>query len=347
MSKRNNITGIAYSQRGRYINAASILGADATARIPAIGSVKQFLVAVTAWSPTGDTFGRTQVEVISMPSVTTEANASLHNIPSEKGAQNNPVDILEGYPTGTPSYPSGTVLRIKAIANSNGKFVGWADGVAAATRTVTVTANAHYVARFISAVQIQNLRLYCLNSRGRIQGSGLTEETANNAGVLTRVYTANVNNGDSISFKAVPKEGYHFVRWNVRTGQEIMSGVNLSSPSITLRMNHSASLEALFEVDQQDPNDNPGSGNGGNGGQDEPPYGGQDEPPYGGDQTGDDPGAYITGGGQSDIPTVIAHGGTDHSYDIIEKAKPFVKKWWWAILIVGYIIYKERKGGLK
>ena len=30
---------------------------------------------------------------------------------------------------------------------------------------------------------------------------------------------------------------------------------------------------------------------------------------------------------------------------ITEKAMAFVKQWWWAILIVGYIVYKEMKGG--
>lgn len=50
--------------------------------------------------------------------------------------------------------------------------------------------------------------------------------------------------------------------------------------------------------------------------------------------------------------------GGDHDHDaekptgyqhepqggIVDQVKPFVKKWWWAILIVAYIAYKEWKG---
>lgn len=32
---------------------------------------------------------------------------------------------------------------------------------------------------------------------------------------------------------------------------------------------------------------------------------------------------------------------------IADKAVAFAKKWWWALLIVGYIVYKEREGGRK
>lgn len=340
MNKRN-IIGVAYSQR-RYSNANVILDASAYERVPV--NAKQFLVSVIATSVQGGPYGRVEVEVVSTPTVSTNTQhvASAHQGTEEKGATNVFDNAAyEGFPAGTPSYPSGTVLKLKAITNSNGKFVGWADGVAAATRTVTVTGNAQYVARFISAVQIQNLRLYCLDSRGRIQGNGLTEETANNVGVLTRVYTADVEKGDSITFKAVAKEGYRFVRWNVRTGNAVVSGVNLSSPSLTLRMNGSASLEALFEVIQPDPTDNPGGGP-----TDNPPYDGHDDPPYGGNEPADDdtptPGSDSGNNQGNDMPgTVLPSGG------IVETAKPFVKKWWWAILIVAYVVYKEWKGGSK
>lgn len=331
--------GVAYSQRNRYSNLASTFSRAASGTMQV--TTKQFLVDVSAWSPTGANYGRVEVEVVSMPTVISSAVASVNDSPASKGSvgQSSGTDA---FAAGTPSYPSGTVLRLKAIPNSNGKFVGWSDGVAAATRTVTVTESVRYIARFISAVQIQNIRLYCLDSRGRIQGNGLTEETANNVGVLTRVYTADVENGDSITFKAVAKEGYRFVRWNVRTGQAVVSGVNLSSPSLTLRMNGSASLEALFEMDQQDPNDNPGGVT-----IDNPPYDGHDDPPYGGNEPADDTtpttgsASGSNGQGNAMTGTVSSDGG------IVENVKPFVKKWWWAILIGAYVIYKEWKGGSK
>lgn len=341
MSNKRNIIGVAYSQR-RYSNANVIMAAAAYERIPT--NVKQFLVSVIANSAQGGPYGRVEVEVVSTPTVSTNTQ---HVDPASQGTTSRAAtnvlanEVAEAFPAGTPSYPSGTVLKLKAITNSNGKFVGWADGVAAATRTVTVTGNAQYVARFISAVQIQNLRLYCLDSRGRIQGNGLTEETANNVGVLTRVYTADVENGDSITFKAVAKEGYRFVRWNVRTGQAVVSGFNLSSPSLTLRMNGSASLEALFEVIQPDPTDNPGGVT-----IDNPPYDGHDDPPYGGNEPADD--TTPTTGSASGNNQVNAMTGTVlPSGGIVENVKPFVKKWWWAILIGAYFIYKEWKGGSK
>ncbi len=50
-----------------------------------------------------------------------------------------------------------------------------------------------------------------------------------------------------------------------------------------------------------------------------------------------------TGGGGTDpeTPSVVSPAGTGFGL------MSFVKKWWWAILIVAYIVYKDRKGGSK
>lgn len=344
MARKSNIIGVAYSQR--YSNA-SVVGSQNTGRVPVSSSSRSCLVAVTAWSPSGEAYGRVEVKVISVPTTVTTSTQQASGGSSMKGASSNGSGTLEGFPVGTPSYPVGTVLQLKAITNSNGKFVGWADGVAAATRTVTVTGDVHYVARFISAVQIQNLRLQCLASRGRIQGTGLTEETANNVQVLTRVYNADVSNGDTLSFKAIANEGYHFVRWDVRTGSAVVKGLDLTSPSLTLRMNGSASLEAIFAVDQTDPNDVHTGGGG-----DTPNPIGYDDPPYDPTEKPEepnpsDPGAGPGVGSDPSDPGTVVNGSTLAPGGIVDKAKPFVKKWWWAILIVAYFVYKEWKGSMQ
>lgn len=45
-------------------------------------------------------------------------------------------------------------------------------------------------------------------------------------------------------------------------------------------------------------------------------------------------------GNGGNVPQITSQGG-----GIVDQVKPFVKKWWWAILIVAFIAYKEWKGG--
>ena len=62
----------------------------------------------------------------------------------------------------------------------------------------------------------------------------------------------------------------------------------------------------------------------------------------------DTPGEHHDLGGDHDDDVEKPNGYLDQpQYSIFDQVKPFVKKWWWAILIVAYIAYKEWKGAGK
>ena len=118
--------------------------------------------------------------------------------------------------------------------------------------------------------------------------------------------------GDTITLTAYPEKGYHFVKW----AGGVSTSKNTNNP-ISIKMNTSVEVTAVFAKDIDD---------GGT-----PPPG--ENPPGG--PLGDDEGQ----GGNS------GNGGQDYYPDApLNKVKSFVKQWWWAILIVGYIVYKEMKG---
>ena len=59
----------------------------------------------------------------------------------------------------------------------------------------------------------------------------------------------------------------------------------------------------------------------------------------------DTPGEHHDLGGDHDHDAEKPYGYLDQPQgSIVDQVKPFVKKWWWAILIVAYIAYKEWKG---
>lgn len=159
----------------------------------------------------------------------------------------------------------------------------------------------------------------------KAQGAGDTSKTANvswdgsmgrvtgNGLVLSDTGRANsgvltANAGSTVTLTASPLAGYHFVKWQ---------GVPVdgkTTETVSFQMNNNYNIKAVFAAD----NPNSGGGNvvGGGGG--------------GGSVITDQP---------VDQPTVT--GGKTNT----GKVKAFVKKWWWAILIVAYVVYKE--GGKK
>lgn len=122
--------------------------------------------------------------------------------------------------------------------------------------------------------------------------------------------------GTQVTLEATPKDGYVFKRWE---------GINLAgnvqdntSRRITLTMpSRDLTLSAVFAKATE----NPGGGGG-------TPQGGSSD-----DNSGD---------GVTVPPTVVSTSGT-----IVDKVVPFVKKWWWAIAIVAWVWYENRKGGSK
>ena len=84
-----------------------------------------------------------------------------------------------------------------------------------------------------------------------------------------------------------------------------------TSKTVNITMKDDCTVEAVFAADEPTP------GNG-------------------------DPEDPATGDPEDPLPN-----GDTPSEGIIIKLKPFLKKWWWVILIVAYIAYNEWKGGKK
>lgn len=131
---------------------------------------------------------------------------------------------------------------------------------------------------------------------------------------------ATVGAGDTVKLTATANAGYHFVRWN-----GIVTVKDTSNP-VDVKMTQNCEVIAVFAPDTpgEHPSDNPSGGNGG-------------EPPVSGGGNGN--GGNGNGNGNGGNHTNGLYGGS-----IVDQVKPFVKKWWWAILIVAYIAYKEWKG---
>ena len=103
-----------------------------------------------------------------------------------------------GTVTGGGTYAAGTPVELTATPEGGYHFVNWSDGNTNASRVVTVTENAVYVATF-EANPAQQYTLTVLSNdtlMGRVIGEG--------------VY----NEGTAVTIGAIPNSGYHFVQWN-------------------------------------------------------------------------------------------------------------------------------------
>lgn len=143
-------------------------------------------------------------------------------------------------------------------------------------------------------------------SMGKVTGSGNFNANGSGFGLATAAP------GDTITLTAYPEKGYHFVHWG-----GAVSAKNTNNP-IDIKMNTSADVKAVFAKDPDIPSP--------------PPGGGDPDTPL-------DPGTGGNGGNGGTYTTGTGGGFVD------QKLIPFVRQWWWAILIVAYIAYKEWKGG--
>ena len=220
-------------------------------------------------------------------------------------------------PTTGTLYPAGTRLIITAKPNPGYRFISWS-GVSGESHTsssiiVTVDRNMTFCAMFQAIPQqMRNVHVRWDTSMGRVTSPGSNMQN----GELT------VRSGDLVTLEATPDQGYHFVHWN---------GAPLSGRTdnrVQFNVNNNYTIKAVFAKDNPNGGDNP-PGNG--------------EP--------NDPNKEIPGGGGGGIdvpPTRVPEiDPTPVSETLTEKAMAFVKQWWWALLIVGYIAYKEMKGGKK
>ncbi len=100
-----------------------------------------------------------------------------------------------GTVTGSGTYEHNESVTITATPKEHCHFVKWDDGDMNATRTVTITAEATYTATF--AIDTHELTVTSADEiMGTVTGSG--------------TYDYNF----SVTIKATPKTGYHFVKWD-------------------------------------------------------------------------------------------------------------------------------------
>lgn len=124
-----------------------------------------------------------------------------------------------GSVTGGGTYDYGTQVTLTATPNAGYQFVKWSDGNTSQTRTVTVTSNVTYTAIFEKLKHTVNLSA---GEGGSVTGGGTYDY------------------GTSVTIKAVPNTGYHFVRWS--------DGNTNAERTLTVTAN--VSLTAYFEVDK-------------------------------------------------------------------------------------------------
>ena len=103
---------------------------------------------------------------------------------------------LLGSVSGGGTYASGSVIQISATPSPNARFVSWDDGNADNPRTIVVTGDATYIARF-EALQSYTITVVSANpAMGTVDGGGTFME------------------GTETSISATPFAGYYFIGWN-------------------------------------------------------------------------------------------------------------------------------------
>lgn len=120
---------------------------------------------------------------------------------------------------GGGSYREGTEVEIAAVAYEGYMFEKWTDGNTQNPRTITVTGDATYTARFVeSSVTTYVLNVVCNTEQGTVSGGG--------------TYVA----GTTATIQAFPNPGYTFSNW---------SDGNPDNPR-TITMNSDLTLVAFF-----------------------------------------------------------------------------------------------------
>ena len=103
---------------------------------------------------------------------------------------------LLGSVTGGGSFPEGTVIQISATPSPGARFVGWDDGNTDNPRTVTVTGDVTYTAKF------EPLPNYTIT----VVSANPTMGSATGGGTFME--------GTTVSISATPLSGYYFIGWD-------------------------------------------------------------------------------------------------------------------------------------
>ncbi|MCR5040053.1 MAG: hypothetical protein K6A94_12060 [Bacteroidales bacterium] len=283
------------------------------------GSATNYRVITTA---NDRSMGDVAIKLLSTPVPTGQFVA-------EQKPKDNP-QLSRFTPTAGTVYQSGTRIRLVATPNRGCEFVSWADGVTSASRDVTVNRDMTFKAIFKKTAvptggnDAQNLtaNIKWDGSMGRVNGNGLVY------GNGTPASSASITaaQGSTVTLTAEARDGFHFVKW---TGGPT-NGTEKTN-TYMFQMNNNYNIKAVFEADDNGHGDVT---------DDEKPVDNDGEVPSGGGGGGN---TWGTASGSETETGTGTIGGQTKGFDL----KAFVKKWWWAILIVAYVVYKEWKGGAK
>lgn len=218
--------------------------------------------------------------------------------------------VLQNF-TGTPTPPDTPTAAFDVVANTDCNFTA--------------------VFRQASTPVYHNVTVVYNSTMGNVTTPGLAPEPGYPDSNGTMHASMSVQYGNSVTLVATPKAGYRFVRWEgcIIAGKPNMT---VSNHQVVQQIFSDRTLYAVFA---------PEGGNPGGGGSSETPSGG------GGNTINKDP---INPNPVNPTPNPVnpvypVNPVNPNGGDITGKAVAFAKKWWWAILIVGYIAYKEMKGG--
>ena len=104
-------------------------------------------------------------------------------------------DAKRGFVSGQGDYEYNSAATLRAVANAGYKFAKWSDGNTQNPRNVTVTKHDTYEAVFVPIVYTLTLNSSDQH-KGTVSGTGSYDYQS------------------TVKIQAMPKKGYHFVRWS-------------------------------------------------------------------------------------------------------------------------------------
>ncbi len=117
-------------------------------------------------------------------------------------------------------YPSGSVLRVKAEANTGYYFVRWSDNKKDNPRTISITKDVTLQAMFEKTPTYTVTVKSANTTMGKVSGGGVYKE------------------GETATIKAIPNSGYQFANWSNGT----------STPTYSFRVTKDVSFTAYFKT---------------------------------------------------------------------------------------------------
>ena len=199
-----DVTFIAYFLQEEYtltLNAFPAEGGQVSAN-PAGPYHLGDMVTLTATPNPGYTFVSWQDgSTDAMRTVEVTGDATYNAIFTQGGATMYTVNVVSENPllgsvTGGGTFPAGTVIEIGATPSPSARFVSWDDGNTDNPRTITVTGDVTYTARF-EALPNYTITVVSANpTMGSATGGGTFME------------------GTVINISATPLTGYYFIGWS-------------------------------------------------------------------------------------------------------------------------------------